>query len=95
MDEDEATRAIRAEFGTDESDWAGRYAWKREKDRGMFYIPELGLITRIHQDENGFLYVNLASHGDMKFYLGEDDKRGMNMTLDQFLEKCDGEGIDK
>ena len=87
--DEERERAIRAQFGTGESEWNGKYAWTKEKDHGMFFIPALGLITKIHEDSNGFLYVHLASHSDKKFYLGEGDKQGMNMTLDQFLEKTD------
>jgi len=44
------------------------------EDLGMFFIPELGLLTKILKDKNGLMYVHLPKHGTKKFYLGEEEK---------------------
>jgi len=40
------------------------------EDLGMLFIPELGLLVKIHRDENGE-YIHLPGHGSKKFYLKE------------------------
>jgi len=37
---------------------------------GMLFIPELGLLVKIHRDTKGE-YVHLPRHGSKKFYLKE------------------------
>lgn len=43
------------------------------KDLGMLFIPKLGLLVKVHRDENG-LYVHLPGSGSKKFYLKEASK---------------------
>lgn len=40
------------------------------EDLGMLFIPELGLLVKIHRDEKG-LYVHLPRFGTRRFYLKE------------------------
>ena len=46
---------------------------RMSEDLGMLFIPELGLIVKIHQDERGE-YVHLLGYGSKKFYLREVSK---------------------
>ena len=39
----------------------------------MLFIPELGLLVKIHRDTKGE-YVHLPGYGSKKFYLKEDSK---------------------
>jgi len=45
------------------------------KDLGMLFIPELGLLVKIHRDKRGE-YVHLPGHGSKKFYLKEAEVNG-------------------
>lgn len=55
-------------------------------DHGMLFIPKLHLITKIHQNADGFEYVHLPKHGKKKFYLGDPQKNDLKQhELDEFM----------
>lgn len=45
---------------------------KSTEDHGMFFIPELNLLTKIYKDENGLFYVKLPNVKG-KHYLGSEE----------------------